>query len=209
MKTFVPAAAGAALLAVCATLAVAEEPPAAAKPAVDRSSAEALFASTTAAMRRADWNAIAETMEPAALESLKARMLRLAAADPGGEAGRAFFGTADPAQLAAVPAPELFGRFMRAAVQFVPQLNAFTAASKSALLGSVKEGDLLHMVYRSTFAFENDEVSSVEVMTVTRRGDSWYTTLHGDFEPIIQAFVDQVEDQVQPPPPPAAIERKE
>lgn len=207
MKSFVRGAAVAALLAACASLAFAQEPPAPAAPAVDRSSPEALFGSTTAAMRRADWNMIAQTMEPAALQSLKSRMLRLATADPSGEAGRAFFGSADPEQLAALPAAELFGRFMRAATQFVPQLNAFTAASKSVLLGSVKENDLLHLVYRSTFAFEKDEVSSVEVMTVTKKGDVWYTTLHGDFEPIIQAFVDQVEEQV--PPPPAATERKE
>jgi hypothetical protein len=46
-------------------------------------------------------------------------------------------------------------------------------------------------------------------MTVTKKGDSWYTTLQGDFEPIIQAFVDQVEASAPPPAPepPAAPEQ--
>lgn len=207
MTSFVRGAAIAALFSACASFALAEDPPAPAPPTVDRSSPEALFGSTTAAMRRADWIVIAQTMEPAALDGLKSRLLQLASADPSGEAGRAFFGTADAQELAALPAAEMFGRFMRAATQFVPQLNAFTAASKTSMLGSVKEGDLLHLVYRSAFSFGQDEVSSVEVMTVTKKGDAWYTTLHGDFEPIIQAFVDQVKDSAPTGPP--ASEQKE
>lgn len=188
----------AAALIPCAATALAQSSSPAASPAVDRSSPEALFESTTKAMQRADWVAIAQTMEPSALEAMKSKLLRLAAADPTGEAATAFFGTAELEQLGALPAVELFGRFMRSATGFVPQLNAFTAASRSSLLGSVREGDLLHLVYRSTYAFGSDEVSSVEVMTVTKHGNAWYTTLHGDFEPIVQAFLDQVEETAPP-----------
>lgn len=197
-------AAAALTILACTSIAFAQEP--AAAPAIDRSSPEALFQSAADAMKRSDWLAIAQTMEPAALESLKSLMMRLAAADPSGEAASLFLGTSDAQALAALPAAQAFERFMKSATQFVPQLGEMMAGAKTSLLGSVKEGDFLHLVYRTTFAIGEAEAASVEVMTVTKKGDSWYTTLQGDFEPIIQAFVDQVEASAPPPapqPPPA------
>jgi hypothetical protein len=211
MQSFSRRAAAALTLVACTSIAFAQEPtaPVAAAPAIDRSSPEALFRSASDAMKRSDWLAIAQTMEPAALESLKSLMMRLAAADPSGEAASLFLGTSDTQALAALPAAQAFERFMKSATQFVPQLGDMMAGAKTTLLGSVKEGDFLHLVYRTTFAIGEAEAASVEVMTVTKKGDSWYTTLQGDFEPIIQAFVDQVEASAPPPAPepPAAPEQ--
>ncbi|HYJ81030.1 MAG TPA: hypothetical protein VEW03_15565 [Longimicrobiaceae bacterium] len=134
-----------------------------------------------ATMRAGDWRANAALMHPQALESFKAGFVRLAAPSEAAGALEAVFGVRNVAELQAVPAAELYERFMRKSVSESSGMQELFDTAEFQVVGHVAEGEeTAHVVYRLRAVTEGMEVTRLAVITLRRHQGAWKVVLTGE-----------------------------
>jgi hypothetical protein len=149
------------------------------------------------AIRKRDWKALADLLEPASLQSFKDTVtpaLKRAAKNPAADfqAGvvLGILGEADPEKLLALPPKEFFVAFTKATL--AEGSKWLFAGMETQVVGTVREGrDLIHVLYRAKgkvrFAEGMDdrgkdgikrlqmegEVTRLGTLTLKRAGGGW------------------------------------
>lgn len=179
-----------------ASLAIASTQPAPVAPeratVVMVASPEALVERYSVAMKNVDFAAAAALMHPEALAVFQRIFADLAAMDATGQAARQLFRLAEGQTLASLTPAEGFERVMLMLTTAVPGMADALKSSTSTVLGTVREGDLVHVVYRSRMDLQGNVVSKVEVLSAKRDGDSWRAMLRGDMEQMLTGIINRM-----------------
>lgn len=155
-------------------------PSTSAAPAV--STPETVLRGYTEAMKAGDWPAAARYMHPEALATFHRVFSGLVNADPTGKIGRDMLGLAEGQSLDSVTAENAFARVMNMLVTASPVMSDMLKSATAAPLGTIREGDMVHVVYRSHMQAQGSTISKVEVLSTKRDGDAWRALLRGDME---------------------------
>lgn len=130
-----------------------------------------------ATMKASDWAGNAAMVHPAELDSLKAAFMDVARSDTSTAGLRALFNVASAAELQALPAAQVYARFVGATVGQQQEMRTFLAGAVFKVLGHVAEGDSVYVVYRVTATGAGGAMSQVTVMSLRRDGAGWKTRL--------------------------------
>lgn len=148
---------------------------------------EAGFEGFMAAMRAGDWEAYADMMHTDALAEFQSALSGLADIDESGEVARTLFGVEDPAELGDLTPEEFFARFM-GTMSRMPMMEGVIQSASGSVIGSVPEGDVVHVVYRISMQLEGETISKVEVAPFRKEGDEWRALLTGSIQEMMQAL---------------------
>lgn len=163
---------------------------------------EAYVARSVDAIQEQGMGAIADFMHPDELARFKAMVAPLFAAQeyPGAEAfAHNIFGPQATAEsIAAMPAAD----FMRV---FLDRMFAHAMGGAALrvgdpqILGSVREGDVVHVVMRGSAGVKEVTVTKVQVTSVKSDGDGWGLMLTGDIEGLAEGLrAAMTKQRVQP-----------
>jgi len=130
-----------------------------------------------ATMKARDWATNAAMVHPAELDSIKAAFLDVAHSDTSTAGLRALFQVGSAAELQALPAAQVYARFVGATVGSQQEMQQFLASAAFKVLGHVDEGDSTYVVYRVSGTGASGAVSQVTVMSLRRDGATWKTRL--------------------------------
>jgi hypothetical protein len=147
--------------------------------------AEAVFQQYVEATRMLDWGKAAGHLHPEALATFHRMMGLVVDSDPNGEAGREMFGLSPGQSFKDLAPAEAFRRMMTALTDQIPMMKDLMSSSRVALLGSLAEGDLVHVVHRMTMSFEGAPMSKVTILSLKRDGDTWKALLTADMEEML------------------------
>ena len=150
-----------------------------------RASPEQVFGEAMAALDREGLSAQARYMHPKDLEEFKQMVLPMFRG-PGEDRAKDLFG-ADTTweKLQAIPAQQFYERFMSQGDdlrQLVPDKKMTTQ-----VIGSVREGELVHIVFRTIVEAGGRKTVAVDVQTMRPLGNTWKLALKTtglDFSPI-------------------------
>jgi len=170
----------------------AQETPAAKKTATD-TSLQQFFDDYMGAMKAGDWQATAKLMHPDALLKFRGLVGALAATDPSGEMGSELLGLQEGESVESIPPDAVFARFMNALVMLVPNLKEILQSTSGDFLGTVAEGDEMHVVFRAHVSAAGLPMSKVDVTTVRRHGGEWRAVLDADVEAMVQGMLREME----------------
>ncbi len=191
---FLPGVLYCALL-LSGTLARAAEPPASPPPAASPAPAspESVVQSYLETMKAGQFVKMAELMHPEALEKFRTMMLAFVdEAKPDGEDNplQFFQGVKDVASLKKLSPTEFFASFFGGLMDLNPGVkDALGSASMGmTALGSVPEGDVLHVVCRTSAGVEGLSVTKMEVLSLKRAGGNWRVLLSGEMEGLAQSL---------------------
>ena len=161
----------------------------AARPAAAQETPEQVARRYFEASRAGDWAAVTALMDPAALESFKRMMAPVVSAGGGSEMAQQLFGISGKAEFDALPAPQVFQRFMGQLIELQPMMKELLAGSSYQVIGHVDEGaDGTHVVYRMKMKVMGAEVTKVETLSLHRTPAGWRAQLTGDMENMWQMF---------------------
>ncbi len=173
------------LLALSATLVHALEPP-------SPSSPESVVQEYVAAMKAGQYPRTAELMHPEALEKFRTMMLPLVEASAGTEAEQGllvfFRGVKNAEALKKLSPAEFFAAFFAGLAETSPAMKQALASASTTVIGSVPEGDVVHVVSRTSVTAEGIGINKMEVVSLKRVGESWRVLLSGEIEGIAQAL---------------------
>lgn len=152
---------------------------------------EAYVARSVDAVQEEGMGAIAQFMHPDELVRFKAMIVPLFAVqeDPGAEAfAHNLFGPQATAEsIAAMPAVDFMRVFLdRMFAQATG--GAALRVGDPQILGSVREGDVVHVVLRSSAGVKEVTVTKVQVTSVKSDGDGWGLMLTGDMEGLAEGL---------------------
>lgn len=170
----------------------AAQPAEAADPYPAPTTPEAAFEGFMAAMRAGDWDAYADRMHPEALAEFQSAFSRLSEVDDSGEMFRMFFGVEDLAGLAELSPEEFFARFLEN-ISRTPIMGDLLQSASASIIGSVPEGDVVHVVYRISMGLEGETITKVEVAPFRKHGDAWRALLTGSLHEMMQALLASLE----------------
>lgn len=170
-------------VALAPSLAGAQEKPVA--------GADAAFEKLFDTMRKNDWAACSRMMHPDALAEFHRFFASLAEADESGEMARDFLGVQKPQDVITLTPSDMFERVMRGVSAMDPVMSEILSTSTATILGTVPEGDVVHVVYRVRMGTEGARVSKIAVAPFKPRGDEWRALLTGEMEGMIQALRNQ------------------
>lgn len=165
-------------LSLSGALLQAAEPPAAESP-------ESVVQRYGAALRASDYHKIAELMHPEALEKFRNLLLPLLETGPGADKDDsllALFHGKDAAALKKLSPAEFFAAFMDGVMSSEPATKEALASASMAPIGSVPEGDVLHVVCRTSVALRGASYSKLEVVSLKRAVGNWRVLLSGELE---------------------------
>ncbi len=135
--------------------------------------------------RAGDWPGYVRLMHPDALVEFKRMLGEIVVADPSGEVGKQFFGTADAASYVALEPAVLFERFMTNLSEKIPPFAEALKSVTGTVVGSVPDGpDVAHVVFRSAATTEGIAISRVGTASVKRHNGEWRALLNGSIEGI-------------------------
>jgi len=137
------------------------------------------------AMRSDNWPVVATLLHPEALASFHRIVTSFIAADVTGVAGKHFLQLKDAESVAALTPEVVFARCMGSMTTMVPSMNEMFQSSSTAILGSVAEGDMVHVVYRLTMTLEGAPLSKVMVLTAKRHDSEWRSLLTADMDAVV------------------------
>lgn len=173
------------LLALSGTLVQALEPP-------SPSSPESVVQAYVAAMKAGQYAQTAEFMHPEALEKFRTMMLPLVEASAGTDEEKgllAFFrGVKDVEALKKLSPAEFFAAFFAGLAESSPGMKEALSSASTTVIGSVPEGDVIHVVSRTSVGVEGIGLSKMEVVSLKRAGEDWRVLLSGNIEGIAQAL---------------------
>jgi hypothetical protein len=142
-----------------------------------------------ALMQKADWNKVAESMYPEALEQLSTFFQALATAEGAGELMTMFFDVGSEQEFRALSTAEVFARMMGNMASTSPEMMQAMTSMRGEVIGAVLDGpDSAHVVYRMHMAMDNVTLSQVQVMSFRRSGDRWLGLLTGDIQGMIDSL---------------------
>lgn len=155
-------------------------------------SPEMVVQSYMAAMKEGRYKDMAGVMHPEALEKFAGMMRPLLEAGlqdegEGGEMFRAFKGLTPEALKKLTPA-DLFSGLLDGLGQVVPDMREAMRSATVKPIGSVPEGDLVHVVCRSSFSMQEISMSSVQVISLKKSEEAWRVLLTAEMEGLAQAF---------------------
>jgi hypothetical protein len=144
------------------------------------------------AMKEGRYKDMAGVMHPDALETFGGMLRPLLEAglqEEGEDAEmfRAFKGLTPEARKKLTPA-ELFGGFLEGLAQVAPGMREAMGSATVKPLGSVTEGDMVHVVCRSSFSMQEIAMSSVQVISLKKSEGAWRVLLTGAMEGMAQAI---------------------
>lgn len=175
--------------------------------ATQTETAEAFVARSGKVLQEKGAGAIADFIHPEELQRFKSMMTPILestdpkAADP---LARALFGGDATAESALRMAPV---EFMRSLLKSVLSRSGMTVdIGPMQVLGSVREGDVVHVVTRGSAGVGVIKLSQVEVVSVRPYGDSWGMMLTGEMEGMAEAMRAASVKRAQKPATPAAAE---
>jgi len=161
--------------------------PAAAKRKKDDGAAvEALFASYVDALKRGDWDAAAGVMHPDALAEVHEVFTALARLDTSGEVAREFLGVETADEVEAFTPSQTFARILQTLLGQDPDLAAAFGGSEAQMIGTVSEGDTLHLVYRMQLSLQGAPVSKLAVASFQQHQGQWTMLLSGEISGLVQ-----------------------
>lgn len=177
---------------------------------------EAVLREAYVRMRAGDWNAAADTFDPAALARFRTMLEPLFAAASGpadakGQENRdammlmmLFAPAKSVEEVRALSDRELFARLMRGTMSL-----AGAELDEQVILGNVAEGrDLVHVVTRNTARMDQVVVSKIEAVTLQRTPQGWRLALTGEIEGLAETLQATAEAGRPPgqdaPSPPAS-----
>jgi hypothetical protein len=142
------------------------------------------------AVRVGDWTKAGSLLHPEALAEMRQVFLALSSTDPSGQAAIQFFGLKEGETVEALPASDLFARFMSALVTQTQGLKELLATTHVETLGSVAEsGGLAHVVYRMTRTSGTEPpVVQVEVLTIKKAGAEWRSMVPPELAGILSSI---------------------
>ncbi|HVR97497.1 MAG TPA: hypothetical protein VMW27_12840 [Thermoanaerobaculia bacterium] len=176
------------LLLTTSVLAQTAEP---AKPA-SAASPETVVQSYLDLMKKGQYNEMAAAMHPEALEKFRSMLLSVAeempgATEPGGMLSL-FKGVSSAEALKKLSPVEFFASFFAGMSELNPVMKELLASIQSKALGSVKEGDTVHVVCRTTAGFSGASMDKMEVVSVKQHQGQWKVLLSGDIQNMAQAI---------------------
>ncbi|HKP75517.1 MAG TPA: hypothetical protein VJT67_08230, partial [Longimicrobiaceae bacterium] len=130
-----------------------------------------------ATMKARDWAANAAMVHPAELDSIKAAFMDVARSDTSTAGLRAIFQVGSAAELQALPAVQVYARFVGSTVGSQEEMRRFLESATFKVLGHVDEGDSTYVVYRVVGTGASGPMSQVTVMSLRRDGAAWKTRL--------------------------------
>ncbi len=127
----------------------------------------------------------AERMHPDALKLFKSLVLEFIQSTPieGRETALSvlFDGAMNESQLATTSATQLYASFLRKlATQTAPNMTEFMAKAELTPLGSVIEGDMSHVVVRTSI--KDADYRKLDVVSFKKHGNGWGGLLGEDLE---------------------------
>ena len=162
----------------------------AAAPAVP--SAESVVQSYMETMKAGDFQKSAELMHSEALEKFRTLLLPLVEAAEKAKAEESllslFKGVPDLAALKKLSAAGFFASFFGGLTEANPTIKDALASGSITVIGSVPEGETLHVVCRTSAAAEGISVVKMEVMSLKRDAGNWRVLLSGEMEGLAQAL---------------------
>jgi hypothetical protein len=158
------------------------------------SSPESVVQGYLRALKSGQYLAVAEFMHPEALAKFRTMILPLVEESAGGDPTESllplFRGVSDIAALKKLSHAEFFAAFFGGLTDANPGIKEALSSGSLTLtpIGSVPEGDIIHVVCRTSAAVEGISVSKMEVVSLRRSTDSWRVLLSGEMEGIVQAL---------------------
>ncbi|HSU16725.1 hypothetical protein [Longimicrobium sp.] len=128
-------------------------------------------------MKAADWAGNAALIHPVEQDSLKAAVLEVIASDTSTAGLRQVFNVASAAELRALPAQQVYQRFVANTIGTQPGMREMLAAASFTAIGHVDQGDTSYVVYRVTAQAEGNTLSQVTVLSLRRDGGGWKVRL--------------------------------
>ena len=173
------------VLSFIGPFAQAAEPPAPSSP-------ESVVESYLQAMRGGQYLKLAELIHPEGLEKFRSMFLPLIEeakrADPPEDLLTLFRGVGDVTELKKLSPAEFFAAFFGGIADVNPGLAEALTSARMTPIGSVPEGDIIHIVCRTTVEVEGFNGSKVEVISLRRSAGNWRVILPESFESIVQAL---------------------
>ncbi len=161
----------------------------AATPAAD--SPEAVIEVYAGAMRGGQFQKAAEVMDPEGLEWMRATVIQFVeGVDPSEqkEVLRVFGGVDDMAALRKLSPAAFFGSFFGAVVSANPEMIEAMGSARMVPIGSVPEGEVVHVVCRTSVDVSGLKVSKVEVVSLKRVDGRWRVLIPESMKGIFQAL---------------------
>jgi hypothetical protein len=141
-----------------------------------------------ATMKAKDWAGNAALVHPAELDSLKAAFMDVARSDTSTAGLRAIFNVSSARELEALPAMQVYARFVGATVGQQEEMTRFLSSAAFRVLGHVTEADSVYVVYRVTATAASGPMTQVTVMSLRRDGAAWRTRLTDELRSTITAL---------------------
>ncbi len=130
-------------------------------------------------------------IHPKELERFKSMLMPLfMEADTAGNTSPVFFGKKmTSAEISAMPAEDFMAGFL--SVVGTQMKGAKINLGETAVIGTVKEGDIVHVLTRSSAGNDDFKLTKVEVISMILDGDAWKLMLSGEMEGLAQALKSQ------------------
>ena len=154
--------------------------------------AEKVFREYFEAMRSTDWSKASGYMHPEALEAFQRVMGLIVEADPDGEAARSIFRLKPGQSLESLPPSAAFQRLMEFLVAQAPMFKEILASSRVSIIGTLAEGELVHVVHRHHMTAEGGALSKVVVVTLKRDGAAFKAMLSAEMEGTLSNLVQRL-----------------
>jgi hypothetical protein len=156
------------------------------------STPESVLRGYTDALKAADWQAAARHMHPEALATFQRLFNAIVTADSTGKMARDMFGLAEDQSFESITPEIAFEKVMNMLVTASPLMSEMLKSATATPLGTVREGDVVHVLYRSQMKAQGSTVSKVEVLSTKRDGDNWRALLRGDMESALTALLSRL-----------------
>ncbi|MGH9867994.1 MAG: hypothetical protein ACREAA_07520 [Candidatus Polarisedimenticolia bacterium] len=160
-----------------------------------KAEAEKLAAEYFEASRALDWAKASSYMHPEALAAFQRIMGMVVESDPSGEAGRQMLGLSEGQSFKDLTPPQTFQRLMGSLMEQVPMMKDLMASSRFAILGTLTEGELIHVVYRINMGSEDGSMSKVAIVTWKRDGAVLKALLTADMEGTLSKLAQSVRNK--------------
>lgn len=157
------------------SLVQAAEPPAAESP-------ESVVRHYTEAIAAGQYLKATEFMHPEGLQKFRDALLPLLEKPAGDKAALRPFEVSDTAALKKLSPAEFFAGYISGLVSASPVMKATLISSSLTPIGSVPEGDLVHVVCRAKLGLMGADTTKMEVVTLKRSNGSWRVLSNGDLE---------------------------
>jgi len=148
----------------------------------------AAFDAYMVTMQTSDWEGSAALMHPDALAEMHEAFVGLARVDTSGEVAQVFFGLETAEQVEALTPPQVFASLMEGMVALKPGMDQMFRDSTYQVIGTVPEGDVVHVLYRLEMHSNGGRISKLAVSPFRQHDGEWMALLTGELEGLLQAL---------------------